>query len=151
MSKEKVVFDEQEKKLIALADSGDAAAAYEVAGLALEIEDKAMYFKYSKMVVDLSNGEGENVAMSLEAMAHCYEQGESVEQDLKKAFDLYVQAATLGNDEAQFKVGEFYMNGIVVETSLDKAIEWFSEAAKAGHSEASHNLAHCKKLKKDLW
>lgn len=55
----------------------------------------------------------------------------------------YQNAAELGNIEAQFQVGMFFLEGRGVKTSIENAMEWFECAAKHGHMEAQFELGSC--------
>lgn len=50
----------------------------------------------------------------------------------KSAFWLET-AAKMGNVDAQFKIGFYYLEGFGVEQSEEKALAWFKSAALAGH------------------
>jgi|GEM_PF-4638983 len=126
-----------------LADKGDAYAARMVAGLSL-LDDYETVLRYANMAVELSGGT-EHEALNI--LGCCYEYGSGCEKDLKKAFDYYLKASELGNDESQFKLGSMYLIGDVVPKDPDKAEEWLSKSAAAGNKMGEEYLAYVKMAK----
>ncbi|CAI2199564.1 16443_t:CDS:2, partial [Funneliformis geosporum] len=61
-----------------------------------------------------------------------YKNGISIQQDLRKAFYWYQQAANNGNKIAQFNLGNFYRFGSGIDKNEGKALEWYKELA--GHN-----------------
>ena len=61
----------------------------------------------------------------------------------KKAFELLLEAANLGDPLAMDSVGGFYSSGQGgAEKSCSKAMEWFEKAATSGYGLAANNLAY---------
>ncbi|ETL87463.1 hypothetical protein L917_13376 [Phytophthora nicotianae] len=87
--------------------------------------------------------------------AHQYFFGHGVAKDLRKAFELYTQAANLGCAVAMTCLGQMYFAGNGTEKDLLVAEKWFELASSAGDTEACHQLgllmcekaAHLKDLK----
>ncbi|KAB0675831.1 tetratricopeptide repeat protein [Aureimonas leprariae] len=52
-------------------------------------------------------------------------------------------AAEAGNDAAQYKLGEHYLNGIGVAADPVQACAWFDKAASAGNRYAAVKLGEC--------
>lgn len=75
--------------------------------------------------------------------AECYELGIGCEPNMKKAAELYAEAAELGHDMAQFALALCYETGNGVEQDLAKAVEWYIKSAKQGNERAQYNLAIC--------
>ncbi len=71
-------------------------------------------------------------------LASCYFEKEDC--DPKAVFDLFMNAAKLGNVHAMFNVAMSYQLGDFVPKSDDKAIEWYTKAAKAGDQGAIKHL-----------
>lgn len=73
-------------------------------------------------------------------------------QDIRRAILYYGKAAELGNPEAEFAIGKFYMAG--VETTLRcspyKAMKWLMRAALKNHDGARNLLENCLNLSNDL-
>ena len=53
-----------------------------------------------------------------------YEEGDSVEKDLKKAVEWFEKAANQGHPQAQLNLSGFYEYGEGVEKDLEKAAYW---------------------------
>ena len=62
-------------------------------------------------------------------LAVCYENGDCVSQDKKKAIELCQQAAEMGSTDAMFNLGVCYENGDGVPQDKKKAIELYQRAA----------------------
>jgi TPR repeat protein len=58
----------------------------------------------------------------------------------RKAAGLYRKAAEGGHDEAQFYLGDCYLNGRGVEQDKKQAAEWFKKAADQGYLQAKEAL-----------
>jgi len=68
-----------------------------------------------------------------------YHDGDGVKQDYAKAYDLYLKAAALGNNDARINLGYMYFVGEGVQQSYAAARGWYLDAADT--SEARQNLA----------
>jgi len=75
-------------------------------------------------------------AQAQRELAQRYYDGEGVEQDYAKAFELYSEAAAQGDAEAQFSVAYMYDMGEGVELDDLKAIEYYTLAAEQGNAAA---------------
>lgn len=73
-------------------------------------------------------------------LAWRYDQGESIEQDHEKAFELYLKAANLNHEYAQNNVALMYEDGIGVTKNIEEAIRWYRKAAQQGNSDSQCNL-----------
>ena len=60
--------------------------------------------------------------------------------DLKKAFDLYLEAAEDGNPIAENAVGAMYFSGKAVPLDRKKGIQYYRKAAEKGFARAEANL-----------
>ncbi|MFI3230555.1 MAG: tetratricopeptide repeat protein, partial [bacterium] len=76
-------------------------------------------------------------------LGNCYKNGEEVEKDLDKAFELYTKSAEQGNANAQFNLGVCYKYGIGTKQDYNKAFEWFTKSAEQGNSDGQNNLGVC--------
>ena len=63
-----------------------------------------------------------------------------MKRDIRKAFDLWSEAAELGSIEALSRLGLAYIQGEGVQQDEAKAADFFKRAAMQGHGEARHNL-----------
>ena len=66
--------------------------------------------------------------------------GEEVDQDYKKAFELYEKSAQQGLASSQNKLGSMYRYGKGVEVNHAKATEWYWKAYEQGNEEAHYQL-----------
>ena len=55
----------------------------------------------------------------------CYEFSKGVEQDYKKAVDLYFKAAEQGDSRAKISLSLCYQNGYGVPKDLEESKKWF--------------------------
>ena len=85
-------------------------------------------------------------------MGECYEHGQGVKKNMKKALEMYRKAAENGDSSACCALGRFYESGILMEKSMEKAVMWYKKGAEAGNmdEEAVYRLALCYALGKGL-
>ena len=69
-----------------------------------------------------------------------YEQGDGLETDLKKAYELYSSSAIHGYDKAEYKVGRYCS---LVKCDYIEAFKWFKKSAEKGNPEAQYELGMC--------
>lgn len=79
--------------------------------------------------------------------AKAYHDGQGVAQDLRHAYDLYSQAAKLGNVDAKVNLGYMLFVGEGIEQNYYEARTWYSEAAAAGDADAITTLSMMDRLK----
>ena len=82
-------------------------------------------------------------------LAALYMEGQGVEKDQKKAFELFKKAAQMGDSSAQINVGMIYAWGEGIVHDKMKAHENFKKALQAGQSEAGVHLD--KLCKESAW
>jgi len=70
----------------------------------------------------------------------CYYFGDGVNQDRKKAVELYRQAAALEHAGAACELGLCYIDGDGVERNVDEGIRWLETAVSFGSSVAEEKL-----------
>ncbi|MEA3372463.1 MAG: tetratricopeptide repeat protein [Campylobacterota bacterium] len=63
------------------------------------------------------------------------------DKNLSKVFQAYLDAATLGDPEAQYQLGYMYYRGIFIKGDMDKAGYWFGKASEQGHQKAEFYLS----------
>lgn len=73
-------------------------------------------------------------------VARCSETGCGMPRDIIKAVAYYSRAASLGNVDAMFNLGCFYMHQGPEGESL--ALDWFQKAVDGGSSDAIAALSH---------
>lgn len=74
-----------------------------------------------------------------------YEKGE-----LKKAFEIFLRAATNGDTSSMIRVASMYTCGEGIQCDYDKAIEWELKAAENGDVSALFNLGVTYRIKGDI-
>ncbi|CAG8444735.1 11736_t:CDS:2, partial [Acaulospora morrowiae] len=63
----------------------------------------------------------------------CYENGNGVEKQLRKAFECYSKSGEVYFVCGQYNVGRLYDSGKGVDRDTKKAFEWFSKSAEMGY------------------
>lgn len=102
---------------------------YREGGFGLERDyDKALYW--------YQLGLNDNPYRAYNSLASLYIDQENYEE----AYKYLIQAADLGNPEAEYNLGVMYNSGIVVEENKEKAIYWYKKSAAQGWTDAQYNL-----------
>ncbi|RIA92894.1 hypothetical protein C1645_820087 [Glomus cerebriforme] len=83
----------------------------------------------TKLVILAKNNDSE----SQYNLAICYQSGNGVEINYKKAFKWFLNSAKNENPNAQFSLAIFYMDGIGVQKDEEKAFEWFLKSDQNEH------------------
>ncbi|EJK48616.1 hypothetical protein THAOC_32572 [Thalassiosira oceanica] len=65
-----------------------------------------------------------------------------LQKDVRRAFELFTDAAEHGSIESLFSLGNVYRLGEGVEKDMEKAVELFEKAAMQGHVDSRHNLGY---------
>ena len=76
-------------------------------------------------------------------LGRCYDKGNGVPENDKKAFYWYSKAAAQGHAKAQYQVGKSYKSGKGAEKNITKAVEYFTKAAKQDNADAQFALGKC--------
>lgn len=71
-----------------------------------------------------------------------YAEGVGVEQDKRRAAELFLSAAIKGFAKAQYNLGKIYRDGEGMTASDALSLFWFAEAAERGHPRAQDRMAH---------
>lgn len=80
---------------------------------------------------------------ALRKLGLCYLQGEALKEDHPKALKFLEKAASLGDAESQFLLGDiFYYGKWGVTKDLMKALAYFIESSKQGHDQSMVLLMH---------
>ena len=77
------------------------------------------------------------------ALGVCYDRGQGVKQDAKKAAALFAEAAGQGHVKAAYNLGLCYLKGEGVKQDAKKAAALYEKAAAQGHVLAAYNLGVC--------
>ena len=70
----------------------------------------------------------------------CYHGELGLQKDMRKAVELWTEAAELGSVDALYSLGSAYYNGEGVEVDKTKGAEFYAKAAMQGHVISRHNL-----------
>ena len=80
---------------------------------------------------------------AITGLGRCYNTGNGVPKDEKKAFELYQQAYELGCDSATTNLGRCYAFGMCgIERNIELGIALFKKAAENGFASAQRCLGH---------
>jgi localization factor PodJL len=127
------------KRLMTAANSGDPAAAYEVAtryaegrGVPHNLQEAATWYERA------AKG---GLAPALFRLGTLYEKGNGVTKNLNEARRLYLAAAEKGNANAMHNIGVLYADGIDGKPDFKTAAQWFRKASMHGIADSQYNLA----------
>lgn len=96
-------------------------------------------FLRRKLFIKSKDKETENaIANDLLFLSDSYRQGAWTSPDSNKAFSYLNRSAQLGYDEAQYKLGTYYLNN---KPDPEKAEHWYQKAARQGNGKAAYALA----------
>ena len=84
---------------------------------------------------------GGSSAVSNYELGMAYASGDTLEQDIQKAFDHFTRSAQQGYAPAQYRLGVAYASGDGTGKDLTKAVEWYKKSARQGHITAQRSLA----------
>jgi TPR repeat protein len=121
------------------ADNGDAHSQAYIAelyrfGKGGFHKDLKKAYEYYSMSADMKCAEG------IAGLSNLYFDGEYVQKNYEKAFQLCLEAAKLGSTMGMSNVGWMYELGHGVEKDLDSAKFWYSKAVHKGSHKAMDNL-----------
>ena len=69
-------------------------------------------------------------------MAHCYQKGLGVQENMKKAFSWLEKSAKQGDADSQFSLAAWYKKGLGCKADQKMAEYWLEKAGLQGHEEA---------------
>jgi len=127
------------------AESGDAAAQFELAQYYVSEADKARSqrraLRDQKRAFDwYSRSAEQGFAKAQFNLGHMYILGQGVDQDRSQGVDWQVKAAEQGLVEAQFEIGLRYLSGAVLEPDLESGLDMLNKAANQRHVPAQKQL-----------
>ena len=76
-------------------------------------------------------------------LAFLYENGDGVEKNYEKSFELISKAAEQGYPYAMFRVGLYMEKGVLGEVKPEEAFAWYTKAAEADDNDAIFALGRC--------
>lgn len=77
---------------------------------------------------------------SYAVLAELYRNGFGTSQDIKKAFELNLEGANLGDQTAMFNVAYCFGNGQGVDANQSEAFKWYKKLADCGNISAQNNI-----------
>lgn len=77
----------------------------------------------------------------LSQLAYCYLKGIGVNKDYQKGMQYALKAASLGDADAMYELGEIYELGKGVEVNSQEALQWYQKAADLGYEDAIQKLS----------
>lgn len=101
--------------------------------------------EYARAIPILNELVDKNHAKAMNTLGNCYYNGNGVNKDLKKSFELYQRSAKLGWAKGQFNIGMSYYYGNGINQDYEQAVVWWKKAADQGLADAQHNLGICYK------
>lgn len=99
--------------------------------------DSFQSFSTIKNAADAGDSEG------LYALGNCYAYGNHVPINIRKALELWLDAALQGNASAVFRIGMCYALGTCVPQNTETAVQMWMKSATDGCTEAMHTLGLC--------
>lgn len=106
-------------------------------------------FEYEKAYSILSKHINEDNPKVLYRLAYLQEQGlgtnkniDKSRKNFEKAYNLFLEKASIGDSESMDFISSYYYFGIVVEKDLKKYIDWLIKAANAGNSSSMYYLGY---------
>ncbi|MBN9669699.1 caspase family protein [Roseibium aggregatum] len=131
---------DQEKQLQTLAQRGDVRALKGLAYMRLNPDEERYDPEQAVELLQDAVDEGDPEAMF--ELGRLYEKGIGVEQDVKKALELFHRSADEKFADAINDLGFLhFQGGLGVPRDQKKAIDYFSKAAELRHPEAMFNYA----------
>lgn len=88
----------------------------------------------------ISNLEAEKSPRALAQIGFLYRQGIGVEQNINKALQFFISAASEGDRFAEYNLGYLYSKGLGLEQNAQKAMTYYMKAAEKGDPFAQNNL-----------
>jgi hypothetical protein len=125
-------------RLIAVAASGDPAAAYEVG---VRLNERPSLGGGEQAVLWLERAAQAGLAPAQLRLAGMYERGFGVGRDTQRARGYYLAAARQGNAKAMHNLAVLYVQGAGGKADYAAAAEWFRKAAAHGLTDSQYNLA----------
>jgi len=127
------------KGLLAAANGGDAAAAFEIA--TRYVEGRGVPKSFQEAAGWYERAAKGGLAPAQYRLGSLYEKGNGVTKDLNEARRLYLAAAEKGNPNAMHNIGVLYAEGIDGKPDFKTAAQWFRKAGAHGIADSQYNLA----------
>ncbi|WP_409305725.1 SEC-C metal-binding domain-containing protein [Peribacillus sp. SCS-155] len=125
-----------EEWLILSAEGGFTAAEHTI-GICYKNDKSGFAVDYEKSIYWLSRAADKGDTSSQSLLGIMYREGQGVEKDYKKAFELFEKS---GDADALANIAYMYQMGQGVEENQEKAIEFYEKAAEQKNIYALYNL-----------
>lgn len=136
-------YSEAAKRLIPLAEHGNAKAARMLADLYMKGQGVQKNSKKAKCLLEQSSASGDPEGMcSLAIVLKSESIGLNSSADKKRALILLERSANLGCIRANYLMGLEYMWGTTTKQNFVQAVKYFQPIAQAGNGDAECILAH---------
>jgi localization factor PodJL len=126
------------KSLIAAAELGDPAAAFEI-GTRLA-EGRGVPANLEQALVWFERAARTGLVPAQFRLGSAYEKGEGTPRDPARARDLYTAAAQQGHAKAMHNLAVLYAEGIDGKPDYANAVQWFRRSAQFGLADSQYNL-----------
>jgi len=111
-------------------------------GVRENMKTSVIYFRRAAELGYEGNLIGEaTIERSIDGDAHCEEP-----EGTADVLNVTMQAADMGNTEAQYSLGHFYATGEGVNQNTLAALYWWRKAAEQGHAPAQYRLSEAYRL-----
>lgn len=123
------------------AQQGHAEAEFRIAGYYIS-GGSSLVPKNEVMGYELLKRAAKQYSKAQYALGQCYEHGNGVEKDFKKAIEYYTLAADQNNAEASYELATCYKDGEIVEKDPKKAFKYCKLAADQKNDAALNTLGN---------
>lgn len=131
--------DASQQAVLARAEAGDAAAAFDIAVGYAEGSAAAPNYELAAHWYEKAARQGHAVAEY--RLGSLYEKGLGVGKDMQRARELYQRAAERGNIRAMHNLGVLGAEGSDGKPNYTSAALWFGKAAEYGVRDSQYNFA----------
>ncbi len=103
-------------------------------------EQMRLGYYYTSAFYNFKEGDKEGCDKCQLALGIFYQHGVTVEQDYKKAVELWGKSSKQGNGEATYKLAKAYDEGRGVEQDYEKGQQLFKKAYEQGYKFAKYRI-----------
>jgi hypothetical protein len=133
------------KKIIMMAERGDAGAQYELGGLYKEYlynwsKDDIISNDVVKAITWYRKAAEQGHKSAQRELGKMYQNGNGIQRSYAEAVRWYHKAAIQGDAVAQNSLGLMFQNGHGVSQNNSEAVKWYRKSAEQGNVDAQSNL-----------
>jgi TPR repeat protein len=126
--------EERFKKVLALADEGDAENQYKLGKM--YTEGAGTSINHDKAAEAFENAAKQGYAKAEYKLGLNYYEGTGVNRNSKTAYKWFKAAAEQNHPASQYYLGKMYASGSGVKQNYTTSLEWYSRAADGGFNQA---------------